>query len=120
VGLVARGRALPDVERAISERRGQADALAAKLAEPVDLELDRKSLRAGLTMIRTFRNGSRIINDPKNDFIIFEPSRTTGPLATEHDPALGWRCGRSASSGSSSSRWRADRSSRALPTWAGW
>jgi hypothetical protein len=37
-------------------------------------------------MIRTFRNGDRIIDDPKNDFIIYEPSRLTGPLATEHDP----------------------------------
>src|SRR2546426_8633644 len=37
-------------------------------------------------MIRTFRNGDRIIDDPKNDFIIYEPSRLTGPLTTEHDP----------------------------------
>ena len=62
------------------------DALQLKLAEPVDIHLDRESLRAGLTMIRTFRNGDRIIDDPKNDFIIYEPSHLTDPLATEHDP----------------------------------
>ena len=86
MGLVAKGQALPDIEKAIGERRGQVDALQLKLAEPVDIHLDRESLRAGLTMIRTFRNGDRIIDDPKNDFIIYEPSRLTGPLATEHDP----------------------------------
>ena len=86
VGLVAKGQALPDIAKAIGERRGQVDALQRKLAEPVDIHLDRESLRAGLTMIRTFRNGDRIIDDPANPFIIYEPSRLTGPLATEHDP----------------------------------
>src|SRR5712691_5760616 len=86
VGLVAKGQALPDIAKAIGERRGQVDALQRKLAEPVDIHLDRESLRAGLTMIRTFRNGDRIIDDPKNDFIIYEPSRLTGPLANGHDP----------------------------------
>ena len=86
VGLVAKGQALPDIAKAIGERRGQVDALQLKLAEPVDIHLDRESLRAGLTMIRTFRNGDRIIDDPKNDFIIYEPSHLTGSPATEHDP----------------------------------
>jgi len=86
VGLVAKGQALPDIAKAIGERRSQVEALQLKLAEPVDIHLDRESLRAGLTMIRTFRNGDRIIDDPKNDFIIYEPSHLTGPLATEHDP----------------------------------
>ncbi len=86
VGLVAKGQALPDIAKAIGERRGQVDALQLKLAEPVDIHLDRESLRAGLTMIRTFRNGDRIIDDPKNAFIIYEPSHLTGPPATEHDP----------------------------------
>src|SRR3989454_5611200 len=86
VGLVAKGQALPDIEKAIGERRGQVDALQLKLAEPVDIHLDRESLRAVLTMIRTLRNGDRIIDDPKNDFIIYEPSHLTGPPATEHDP----------------------------------
>ena len=82
------------------------DALKLKLAEPVDIHLDRESLRAGLTMIRTFRNGDRIIDDPANPFIIYEPSHLTGPpgrLSTTLS-AYGRRCGSSESSGSSSSR----------------
>jgi hypothetical protein len=37
-------------------------------------------------MIRTFRTGDRIIDDPANPFIIYEPSHLTGSPATEHDP----------------------------------
>jgi len=86
VGLVAKGRPLPDVEKGISERRGQADALKLKLAAPVDIDLDRKSLHAELRRIRSFRSGDRIIDDPKSDFVVYGPSRATGSLANAQDP----------------------------------
>jgi len=67
--------------------KAEIEDLRKKLDGPAEVQFDRAALRAGLTMIRDFKNGSRMIDDPASDVIVFEYSPTLKPLITASDPA---------------------------------
>ena len=65
----------------ITKREVQAEALKLKLTEAPVFNPTRQELHEGLVSIRTLRNGTRIIDDPSKDYIVFEYA-PIGPLTT--------------------------------------
>jgi hypothetical protein len=68
-------------------RKAQVQELQAKLAAPADISLDRTSLKAGLVMMRQFKGGVRLIDDPSKEYITMEMDPVVGPPAVAQDPA---------------------------------
>ena len=70
-----------------NSRRAQVEELRRKLEAPAEIELDRDALRAGLTMLKHFKGGLTLIDDPSKDYIEMKLDPVVGPLATKRDPA---------------------------------
>lgn len=70
-----------------NSRKAQVAELQAKLAAPAEINLDRTTLQAGLVMVRQFKGGVRLIDDPSKDYITMEMDPVVGPLAVAQDPA---------------------------------
>ena len=69
-----------------NRRKSQVAELQAKLNPPTEINLDRTALKAGLVMVRQFKGGVRLIDDPSKDYIEMEMDPVVGPLATKRDP----------------------------------
>jgi len=68
-------------------RRAQVVALKLKLVAPAEIRLDRETLQVGLAVVRQFKGGYRLIDDPANDYVLVEHDPIIGPLANPQDPA---------------------------------
>jgi len=57
-----------------NSRRAQVEELRRKLEAPAEIDLDRDALRAGLTMVKHFKGGLTLIDDPSKDYIGAKPA----------------------------------------------
>ena len=65
----------------LQQRQAELEALRAKLAASPVLDLNRETLRDGLVTVRKYLGGSyRLVDDPRQDYILVEDDRATGPL----------------------------------------
>jgi hypothetical protein len=73
--------------REFNSRRSQVEELRRKLDAPAEIDLDRTALQAGLVMVRQFKGGVTLIDDPSKDYVEMQMDPVVGPLAVAQDPA---------------------------------